>query len=83
MKPFSRFTVSKDEALELNLTHEASLYGVAVWCSIHGEDVVVVCKFTPLTYWTDFCDLFIELLLSLAPSEVEYELPLKNVRCIK
>ena len=61
--------ISQEEALELGMTHEGTLYGVQVWYSGDPEDLdsmSILPKFIPALAWLFLADAATDLFCFLA-----------------
>jgi len=78
----NNYIVTKDEAKEIGLNYEATLYGVPIYTNDDYDAPALTPKFTPLQYWIDLCEFFVNACLMLSSNDNCYELPIKNVRKI-
>jgi len=79
---FNRYIVTKEDAKELGLNYEATLYGVPIYTNDDYDAPALTPKFTPLQHWIDFCEFFVNVCLMFSSDDNCYELPIKNMRKI-
>jgi len=66
--------VNREEALELGLTHEGTMFGLPVWMGeIHTDSPMVCPKFQPGRYWLSLCDSACEALTYVIPDTCGFD----------
>jgi len=79
---FDNYIVTKEEAKEIGLNYQATLYGVPIYTNDDYDSPALTTKFTPMQYWIDLCEFFVSICLIFSSNDNFYELPIKNVRKI-
>jgi hypothetical protein len=77
-------TTSKAQALELGMTHEATIAGVPHWVVPVGDDIgKAVCKVPLLRHWVDFVSWLYDAATHFIPHCWRLEFPIKVGQRIK
>lgn len=71
------FYINKETALKVGATHEGWLYGVPVWFvgAPYGNELTAAPKVPLLQAWLSFCDVLVEMLTYVMPSDMAIEIP--------
>lgn len=75
--------VTRRRAIESNMTHEGTLYGVPAWMAVTDEESVSATPKIPILHlWCMAAELWYGSMMPFMPAGQEFEMPIRILRHI-